>query len=157
MIILIALFLYLQNLTKLPQISILPPAPVQNIVQPQKTHLNRKSVKKSVAGKTASGNKKSYDWTPLFQEICPDQMHILPKVCKAENQKGNPDAVNVNTDGSRDYGICSMNQVHIKRCGNIKDPRTNIQCACTIMREQGKNAWTEGRKIQMTGSGEVLP
>lgn len=154
--IIIALYWFLSHPIQLLDI---PKIPEPRILQETKIvpKKNKKVGPKNISKvPKKSEPNKIYDHTELFRRTCPDQMHILPLVCRKENASGNPGAIHTNRDGSRDYGICQLNQVHIARCGNLLDPVKNVQCACNIMREQGKNAWTEGRKIKQTGTGTFL-
>jgi len=70
-------------------------------------------------------------------------------VCTARYESGfNANAVNRNTNGTRDRGLFQINSIHLghtKGCpassSAIFDPETNTRCAYNIYRLQGVNAW----------------
>ena len=52
-----------------------------------------------------------------------------------------PDAVNINTNGTKDCGIFQINSIHGYDCDWLKDPDNNIKAAQEVYQKQGKWAW----------------
>ncbi len=72
------------------------------------------------------------------------------KVLSCENFHLIPDAVNVNTDGSRDYGIFQINN-HWQGVSNVAfltDWKINVQMAYNIFRRNGDfHLWSCGKRF----------
>jgi hypothetical protein len=52
-----------------------------------------------------------------------------------------PDAVHVNSNGTKDCGIFQINSVHGYACEWLKNPDNNIKAAKEVYNKQGKWAW----------------
>lgn len=73
---------------------------------------------------------------------------MVPLVtCLAEHESHfRPNAVNLNTNRTRDYGLLQINDVWLKGCNttatNLTKPLENAKCAYKIYKTQGLTAWT---------------
>jgi len=64
---------------------------------------------------------------------------------KAENSTGNCEAMNVNTNGSVDFGYFQINSIHLKKgwkIADLVDCQRNIDKAFEIYQAQGFSPWT---------------
>lgn len=89
----------------------------------------------------------SQEITQVFGQYAPQAFKVL----SCENHALNPRAVNVNTDGSQDYGIFQINN-HWQGVTNVTfltDPDINIRMAWDIFKNSGYNwhLWTCGRNL----------
>jgi lysozyme C len=83
------------------------------------------------------------------------QTNVPTMVCISKYESSfNCDAINVNTDGSGDYGLFQINSYYwcsgdplskYNQCGvsctSVYDCQANAKCAYTVWKQQGYNAW----------------
>ena len=71
-------------------------------------------------------------------------------IARCENSTFNPKAVGHNSNGSRDYSIFQINDIHFKKIPGstysdkvayITDPYNNIRFAYELFKQQGFNPW----------------
>lgn len=82
----------------------------------------------------------------------PEVMHVM-----FMESSGNPEATNTNSDGSVDYGLMQINDIHApeikKKFGyNMKDlldPDKNLEVAAWIWRKYGWQPWIGARNINL--------
>lgn len=85
---------------------------------------------------------------PLEKYICEKwgiaDCKIALAVAKAESGM-REDAININTNNTIDVGIFQINSVHFKQAGcslkDITDAYKNVDCAYSIFKSSGWNAW----------------
>jgi hypothetical protein len=72
----------------------------------------------------------------------------LEAIIKCES-RGNPNAVNLNRNGTRDWGVFQVNDVHRKRMSemglNIENPDHSYQFGLLLYKEQGVAPWFSSR------------
>ena len=76
----------------------------------------------------------------LIKKTFPENAETMIAIAKAESNF-KPDAVNVNSDGSKDCGIFQINSVHGYDCEWLKVPENNMVAARKVYDKQGLNAW----------------
>ena len=67
-------------------------------------------------------------------------------ICIAEQEsRFKPQAININKNGTRDYGLFQINDVWLEECNTtpqkLLQPHANASCAITVYRTQGLKAW----------------
>lgn len=84
----------------------------------------------------------------VFGEDAPDAFNVL----YCENRGLNPEAINHNRNGSIDYSIFQINDIHTKRFGNgfKTDWKENIRVARVLQKEQGWRIWSCSERINVT-------
>lgn len=70
-----------------------------------------------------------------------NEAEVFIAIAKAESGM-NPNAQNVNTDGSVDRGLLQINSVHGYNNRKLFDVDYNINAAYDVYRRQGLTAWT---------------
>ena len=80
---------------------------------------------------------------------------LLKTIAKIESG-GNPNAIRLNDNGTRDYGLMQINSIHFKRLRewgiseqNIMDPQINIYVGSWLLSEHIK---TQGFNLSAVGS-----
>lgn len=80
---------------------------------------------------------------------------LLKNIAKIESA-GNPNAIRLNDNGTRDYGLMQINSIHFKRLSqwginerNILDPKINIYAGSWLLSEHIKN---HGFNLQAVGN-----
>ena len=71
---------------------------------------------------------KQYDWN----------VEVMLAIMMAESSC-NPNALNMNSDGSNDSGLFQINSIHKKP--NRENPELNVRYAYQIYKSQGLSAW----------------
>lgn len=83
----------------------------------------------------------------LFQKYFGKEWKEARAVCKAESGLQNIRSHKMNSNGTYDWGLCQINDVHKEKLvnfyANILDPEKNIQVASIIWRNSGKEAWVQ--------------
>lgn len=92
-------------------------------------------------------NNGMTDLTPIEQLILDifgvKDYKVARAIAKCESNF-NCDAINVNTNGTVDYGVFQINSIHWKRFGGLKNLVTceqQVRAAYEIYKEQGANPW----------------
>lgn len=73
--------------------------------------------------------------------------HVVPVVtCLAEYEsRFRPNAVNLNKNKTRDYGLLQINEIWLEACNttptNLAKPSENAKCAYKVYKTQGLTAW----------------
>lgn len=84
----------------------------------------------------------------VFGEEAPNAFNVL----HCENRGLNPNATNHNRNGSIDYSIFQINDIHTKRFGNgfKNDWKENIRVAHVLQQEQGWRIWSCSERVDIT-------
>lgn len=99
------------------------------------------------------------DKTPKLDKLTPIEKYICDKFgvydCKmalavARAESGmNPEAWNINKNGTIDVGIFQINSIHFNQPGcslrEVVDPKKNVDCAYSIWKRQGWHPWTAAK------------
>lgn len=106
----------------------------------------------------ASLAAKSSDFDPYFEEAG-HHYNIPPLLLKnivRIESNGNPDAVRINDNGTKDYGLMQINSIHFRRLAqwgvnerNIMDPKVNIFVGSWLLSEHIKE---HGFNLQAIGN-----
>lgn len=80
---------------------------------------------------------------------------LLKNIAKIESA-GNPNAIRINDNGTKDYGLMQINSIHFKRLSrwginehNIMEPKINIYVGSWLLSEHIK---THGFNLQAVGN-----
>jgi hypothetical protein len=76
----------------------------------------------------------------LIEKAFPEDPETMLAIAKAESRL-NPNATNINKNGSKDCGLFQINSVHGYDCEWLKDPKNNIKAAREVYEKQGLVAW----------------
>lgn len=76
-----------------------------------------------------------------IRRVFPEAPDVMLAIAKAESGL-DPNATNVNKNGSSDIGIFQINSVHGYDDLSLFDPDTNIEAARKVYEKQGLTAWT---------------
>lgn len=72
-----------------------------------------------------------------------------------QESSGNPSAININSNGSKDYGLYQINDIHAPRIKktfgysmeDLLDPVKNLEVASWLFKEQGWTPWVGARML----------
>jgi hypothetical protein len=114
-------------------------------ISPKVETLNIPSHQKTVGVKEAPPPEeyREANFNPIMQEIADvfgDEYRLAIAVAMAESEL-KPDAVNVNSDGSRDIGIFQINERHGWSEEDLFDWSTNISIAKYLRDRSGWSTW----------------
>ncbi|MBD3809342.1 MAG: lytic transglycosylase domain-containing protein [Sulfuricurvum sp.] len=101
---------------------------------------------------------KVSDYDPYFDEAGKHYNIpplLLKNIAKIESS-GNPNAIRINDNGTKDYGLMQINSIHFRRLAqwginehNIMDPKINIFVGSWLLSEHIK---THGFNLQAIGN-----
>jgi hypothetical protein len=78
----------------------------------------------------------------IYQVFGDDGDNAIKLLAECENKKLNPEAVNVNKNGSTDVGLFQINSIHGYSHEELFDPFFNIDVAYKIFKNRGWSAWS---------------
>ena len=81
----------------------------------------------------------------LISQYFPENSDIMIKIAKLESNF-NPNAVHINTNGTKDIGLMQVNSIHGYDEEWIKNPVNNLKAARIIYDTQGLSAWVTYKK-----------
>jgi hypothetical protein len=76
----------------------------------------------------------------LLAHYFPENYEMMLNIAMWESSM-NPNAININRNGSIDCGIMQINSIHGYDCEWLKNPKNNIEVARKIYDKQGLQAW----------------
>lgn len=80
------------------------------------------------------------DIEKMIREAFPNDAENMLYIANAESRM-KADAININSNGSKDCGLFQVNSIHGYDCEWLKDPKNNIEAAKVVYSKQGKKAW----------------
>ena len=78
----------------------------------------------------------------LIKKTFPEDPETMLAIAKSESgQNLDPNATNINKNGSKDCGLFQINSVHGYDCEWLKNPANNMKAAREVYEKQGLTAW----------------
>lgn len=100
-----------------------------------------------------------HNFTPILQKYFPpEELNNAQNVVMGESSF-NPWAVNANKNGSKDYGLFQINDIHAKQIkdlfgysmNDLFDPLKNIEVASWLWKQQGWTPWVAAKGLGLAG------
>ena len=85
------------------------------------------------------------EYDDTFKKYFGSEWQLMRAICKSESGLQNIPSHRQNSNGTRDHGLCQINDIHLDKVNSIDDlydPEENIRIASIIRDTQGLTAWT---------------
>ena len=104
-------------------------------------------------------NMVQHPFVQMIQKYFPEQEVNNAQNIAMTESSFNPQAINVNTNGTRDIGLFQINEIHapeiLKQFGytmdDLLDPEKNMQVASWLFQKKGWQPWVAAKKLGLAG------